>query len=99
VHGNDVQWHRLPLVDPPGVPELPGSGKSRRLQFIGSVLRRKRQAVLHICIWNVLSILFLLTWYVAGEKSNIGTFVDVLPSIVGLGYVLLSKRVKATLVS
>jgi hypothetical protein len=63
------------------------------------MLKRKRQAVLHICVWNVLSIVFLLTWHVAGEKSNIGTFVDVLPSIVGIGYVLLSKRVKATFVS
>ena len=63
------------------------------------MLKRKRQAVLHICIWNVLSILFLLTWHVAGEKSNIGTFVDVLPSVVGIAYILLSKRVKATFVS
>jgi hypothetical protein len=63
------------------------------------MLKRKRRAVLHNCIWNGLSILFLLTWHVAGEKSNIGTFVDALPSVVGIGYVLLSKRVRATFVS
>ena len=63
------------------------------------MLKRKRQAVLHNCIWNVLSVLFLLTWHVAAEKSNIGTFVDALPSVVGIGYILLSRRVKATFVS
>jgi hypothetical protein len=63
-----------------------------------SMLERKRQAVLHNCVWNALSILFLLTWHVAAEKSNIGTFVDALPSVVGIGYILLSRRVKATFV-
>lgn len=62
------------------------------------MLERKRRAVLHNCIWNLLSILFLLTWHLAAEKSNIGTFVDALPSVVGIGYILLSRRVKATFV-
>jgi hypothetical protein len=64
----------------------------------GLMLKRKQRAILHSCIWNVLAILFLLTWHVLGAKSNIGTFVDALPSVVGIGYMLLSKRAKATFV-
>jgi Protein of unknown function (DUF2569) len=60
------------------------------------MFRKKKAAIAHNVIFNALSVLVLVGWHFAGEKSNIGTFVDALPNIVGLWYFLVSKRVRAT---
>jgi Protein of unknown function (DUF2569) len=62
------------------------------------MFRRRRAAIPHNIIFNVLSVLLLVTWHFAGEKSNIGTFVDALPNLVGLWYFLVSKRVRNTFI-
>jgi 4-hydroxybenzoate polyprenyltransferase len=60
------------------------------------MFRKRRAAIAHNVIFNALSVLVLVGWHFAGEKSNVGTFVDALPSIVSLWYFLVSKRVRAT---
>jgi hypothetical protein len=61
--------------------------------------RRRRSAIIHNILYNVLSVAFLVAWHFAGEKSNIGTFVDAAPNLVGAAYVLLSRRVRKTFVA
>jgi hypothetical protein len=57
---------------------------------------RKRAAIVHNIIFNSISVLLLIIWHFAGQKSNVGTFVDALPSLVSIGYFLVSKRVRTT---
>lgn len=61
--------------------------------------KKKKAAILHNHIFNLLSILFLIGWNILGLKSDFGTFVDSLPGLVGIGYFLVSKRVRNTFVS
>jgi hypothetical protein len=58
--------------------------------------RKRRAAIVHNVIFNVLGVVFLLAWHVLGEKSNVGTVVDTLPYLIGLAYVLRSRRVRNT---
>ena len=58
--------------------------------------RKRRAAIVHNVIFNVLGVAFLLAWHVLGEKSNVGTVVDTLPYLIGLAYVLRSRRVRNT---
>lgn len=58
---------------------------------------RKRSAILHNNIFNVLSILFLIAWHISHMKSTVGTVVDSLPSLLLIGYFSLSRRVRRTL--
>ena len=62
------------------------------------MFRRRRAAILHNIIFNALSVLLLVAWHFAGEKSNVGTFVDALPNLVSLWYFLVSKRVRNTFI-
>jgi hypothetical protein len=62
------------------------------------MFRKKRSAIINNIIFNALSVVFLLSWHFIGEKSVIGTFVDALPGLIGLGYFLASKRVRNTFV-
>jgi len=62
------------------------------------MFRKRRVAIRHNIIFNVLSVLFLVAWHFAGEKSNVGTFVDALPNLVSLWYFLASKRVRNTFI-
>ena len=58
------------------------------------MFRRRKEAIVHNIIFNALSVLLLVGWHFAGQKSNVGTFVDALPSLVSLWYFLVSKRVR-----
>jgi Zn-dependent protease len=60
--------------------------------------RRRRSAIVHNVIFNLLSAIFLLTWHAIGEKSGTGTIVDSIPNIVIVVYFLLSRRVRKTFV-
>ena len=60
------------------------------------MFRRKKAAIVHNIIFNAVSVLLLVGWHFAGQKSNVGTFVDALPSLVSLWYFLVSKRVRTT---
>jgi hypothetical protein len=62
------------------------------------MFKKKRSAIINNIIFNVLSVVFLLSWHLIGEKSVIGTFVDALPGLIGVGYFLASKRVRNTFV-
>lgn len=44
------------------------------------IAQRRRSAIIHNILYNVLSVAFLVAWHFAGEKSNIGTFVDAAPT-------------------
>ena len=63
------------------------------------MLRRRKAAIANNIVFNLLSVLFVVLWHFVGEKSLVGTVVDSLPGLVGLGYVLTSKRVRGTFVS
>jgi Protein of unknown function (DUF2569) len=60
------------------------------------MLRRRKAAISNNITFNALSVLLLVVWHFAGEKSNVGTFVDALPNLVSLWYFLVSKRVRNT---
>jgi len=60
--------------------------------------RRRKSAIINNIVFNILSVVFLVSWHIIGEKSNIGTIVDSVPNLVGAAYFLLSKRVKNTFV-
>jgi len=63
------------------------------------MLRRRKAAIANNIVFNLLSVLFVVLWHFVGEKSLVGTVVDSLPGLAGLGYVLTSKRVRGTFVS
>jgi cell division protein FtsW (lipid II flippase) len=60
--------------------------------------RRRKSAIINNIVFNILSVAFLVSWYVIGEKSNTGTIVDSVPNLVGAAYFLLSRRVRNTFV-
>jgi hypothetical protein len=62
------------------------------------MFRRRKAAISHNITFNVLSVLLLVVWHFAGEKSNVGTFVDALPNLASLWYFLVSKRVRNTFI-
>lgn len=61
--------------------------------------QRRRSAIINNVIFNLLSVVFLVTWHFFGEKSNIGTVVDSVPNLVCAAYILLSKRVRSTFIT
>ena len=60
--------------------------------------RRRRSAIMHNIVFNLLSVAFLVIWHVFGEKSNFGTVVDSVPGLVGAAYFMLSRRVRNTFI-
>jgi hypothetical protein len=62
------------------------------------MLQHRKAAIANNIVFNLLSVLFVVLWHLVGEKSLVGTVVDSLPGLVGLGYVLISKRVRGTFV-
>lgn len=60
------------------------------------ILRRKRSAIAHNVIFNVLSVVLLVAWHVLDMKSMLGTVVDSVPNILCCVYMLRSKRVRRT---
>jgi hypothetical protein len=63
------------------------------------MIRRRKAAILNSIVLNCLTVLFLTLWHLLGEKSPFGAIVDSAPSLVGLAYMLRSKRVRATFTS
>ena len=62
------------------------------------MIRRRRAAIANSIILNCLGVLFLTLWHLFGEKSPVGTIVDSLPGLVGIAYILSSRRVRGTFV-
>ena len=60
--------------------------------------RRRRSAIIHNLLFNLLSVVFLVTWHAIGEKSTTGTIVDSIPNLVIVAYFLVSGRVRKTFV-
>jgi Protein of unknown function (DUF2569) len=60
------------------------------------MFRRRKAAIVNNIVFSILSVLFLVSWHFFGEKSNIGTFVDAAPNIIGAAYIMLSRRVRDT---
>jgi hypothetical protein len=60
--------------------------------------RRRKSAIVNNIVFNILSVVFLVSWHILGEKSNAGTFVDSVPGLAGAAYFLLSRRVRNTFV-
>jgi len=58
--------------------------------------KHRRSAIANNIVFNILTISFLVSWHILGEKSNVGSVIDVLPGLIGLGYFLASKRVRNT---
>ncbi len=62
------------------------------------MIRRRKAAIVNSIILNCLTVLFLTVWHLFGEKSPVGTIVDSVPGLIGIAYILRSRRVRATLV-
>ncbi|MGA5302871.1 hypothetical protein ACPCHT_23275 [Nucisporomicrobium flavum] len=60
------------------------------------MLRRKRVAIAHNVVYNVLSIFFLLGWHAFNMKSTLGVAIDAAPNLLMTAYILRSKRVRRT---
>ena len=58
--------------------------------------KRRHSAIASNIALNILSASIVVSWHLLGEKSPVGTLIDVLPYLVGLCYVLSSKRVRTT---
>jgi hypothetical protein len=63
------------------------------------MFRNRHSAIVNNIIFNALSVSFVVAWRFSGEKSHVGTVVDVLPGLVGLCYFFTSKRVRKTFTS
>jgi hypothetical protein len=60
------------------------------------IFRRRHSAIANNIAFNILAASIVVSWHLLGEKSPVGTVIDVLPYLVGLCYVLSSKRVRTT---
>jgi hypothetical protein len=64
--------------------------------LLALMIRRRRSAIVNNVIFNILAVVFLLSWHLLGEKSAIGTVIDSVPNLVGAVYILMSTRVRST---
>ena len=55
-----------------------------------------KSAIINNVIFHVLSIAFLVSWHIVGMKSTLGTVIDSTPGIIGVWYILASRRVRST---
>jgi hypothetical protein len=62
------------------------------------MIRRRKAAIVNSIVLNCLTALFLTLWHLLGEKSPLGTIVDSVPGLVGLAYILRSRRVRGTFI-
>lgn len=62
------------------------------------MIRRRKAAIVHGIILDCLIVLFLVSWHLLGEKSSLGTVLDSLPGLLGLAYILRSRRVRRTFI-
>ncbi|MGH9090172.1 MAG: DUF2569 family protein [Acidimicrobiales bacterium] len=68
------------------------------LVVLALMIRRRKAAIVNSVILNCLTVLALISWHFLGEKSPLGTVVDSLPSLVGIAYILRSRRVRRTFI-
>lgn len=59
---------------------------------------RRKSAIANNIAFNLLSVLFLVSWHLIGEKSTTGTIADSAPNLVIAAYFLLSRKVRTTFV-
>jgi hypothetical protein len=59
---------------------------------------RRRSAIINNMVFNLLSVILLLSWHLIGEKSTTGTIADSAPSLVIVAYFLLSRRARRTFI-
>lgn len=62
------------------------------------MLGRRKAVIVNSVVFALLSVLSLVLWRFLGEKSGVGTVVHSLFPLVGVVYVLSSKRARSTLV-
>ncbi|MFB9363461.1 DUF2569 family protein [Actinoplanes nipponensis] len=58
--------------------------------------KRKRSAVAHNVIFNILSLSFLVGWHAMGMKSTVGLAIDAIPPVLMTAYFVTSRRVRRT---
>ena len=58
--------------------------------------RERRAAIAHNILFNMLSVAFLVIWFLLSAKSPVGTVVDSLPGLVAIAYFSRSRRVRNT---
>ena len=58
--------------------------------------KRKRSAVAHNVVFNVLSLAFLVGWHAMGMKSALGLAIDAIPPALMAAYFVTSGRVRRT---
>lgn len=63
------------------------------------MLSKRTAAIANTVVFNALSVAFLVTWFLLGAKSPIGTVVDSLPGISAIAYFSRSQRVRNTYVA
>jgi hypothetical protein len=56
----------------------------------------RKAAITHNIVFNALTVAFLVTWFLLGAKSSVGTVVDALPGLVAIAYFARSRRVRST---
>lgn len=62
------------------------------------MIHRRRAAIANSIILDCLAVVFLVSWNVLGEKSGVGVIVDSLPGLVGIAYLMRSRRVRSTFI-
>jgi hypothetical protein len=63
------------------------------------MLRKRRAAIVNNILFNALSVGFLVSWFILGAKSPVGTVVDSLPGLAAIAYFARSRRVRNTFTS
>jgi hypothetical protein len=58
--------------------------------------KRKRSAVAHNVIFNILSLAFLVGWHAMDMKSTVGLAIDAVPPVLMAAYFVASGRVRRT---
>jgi hypothetical protein len=60
------------------------------------MLMKRRAAIANNILFNALSVAFLVSWFLLGAKSPLGTVVDCVPGLVAIAYFTRSQRVRNT---
>jgi len=58
--------------------------------------KRKRSAVAHNVVFNILSLATLVGWHAMGMKSAVGLAIDAIPPVLMASYFVTSGRVRRT---
>jgi hypothetical protein len=60
--------------------------------------KQKKTAIPHNIVYNILWVVFLITWHFLDMKSLVGTVVDSVPNAIMAIYILTSQRVMRTFI-